>query len=70
MINELWKIAPEWADDIRDAEGSYGLGLIFTNNDKRFCSISDIEDDDYDCGTKDYLRIIPTSIIVSFRPKA
>lgn len=68
MINKLWAIAPEWALDIRDGAGKYGIGLIFTNQDKRYCEISNITESDYVCGDKDHIGLIFSSKIISCRP--
>lgn len=66
-MNKLWLAAPDWAVDIRDAEGKLSLGLIFTNGDKRFCE-APVEDSLHmELGDKDYSGIIHTSKIVSTR---
>lgn len=63
-----WDNAPKWAIDVRNAKGAYGLNLIFTNDDKRYCEVDDICDEDYEQGDKDYLGVILKSEIVSVRP--
>lgn len=63
-----WETAPEWAVDVRDAKGVYGIRLIFTNDDKRYCVVDSVCEFDRDIGEKDYLGVIPRSEILSRRP--
>lgn len=63
-----WEIAPEWAVDVRDAKGVYGIRFIFTNDDKRYCIVDSTCEFDRDIGEKDYLGVIPRSEILSRRP--
>ena len=65
MVKVNWDAAPEWADDVRDAKGVFGLTLIYTNDDKRYC---DFIEPEYDCGTKDFNNLIHSSEIIAKRP--
>ena len=62
-----WSKAPKWAVDVRDANGAYGIGLIFTNDDKRYADIKN-EDDNFERGQKDYLGVIVNSKIIEVMP--
>lgn len=67
-MNINWETAPEWAVDVRDAKGVYGIHLIFTNDDKRYCAVDSTCEFDCDIGEKDYLGVIHRSEILSRRP--
>ena len=63
-LNKIdWSKAPEWAVDVRDAREVNGLGLIFTNGDKRYV---EIECAIYypDRGLKDHFGLIMKSKII------
>lgn len=63
-----WGKAPEWAVDVRNAEGNYGYGLIFTNDDKRYCEVDIHCGGDYKLGFKDHIGVIDNAKILCRRP--